>query len=1614
LTVPARAATIVVTSAADSGPGSLRQAIADAAPGDTITFASSVNTVTLTNGDLVLRNVTIQGPGASQLTVRRDPSAVQFRVFTVNAGVTATLAALTITGGDAGGVNARYGGGGVLNAGGDLTLVDAVVSNNSAETGGGVRTLGGFVNHRWVGTLTVRRTSIINNTASVWGGGIDVEDAAVTIDQSTIAMNTSGSGNGQGGGLFALWSVADPVPLATIRNSTISGNRGSAVASSMPVVFDSTTLVSDTSPAIEAMDSGDVSLPIHYRNSILLGPTPIFFALAPVILSDGFNIVSDDPHATAGVTNAATDRVNTNAQLGPLQDNGGPTLTHALLAGSPAIDTGTCTDANGVTNTVDQRGSSRPSGPTCDIGAFEFLYTTWTVTSTADSGPGSLRQAIANAAAGDTITFAPSVTTVTLTSGSLVLNKNVTIQGPGVTVQRDPAASPFEVFTISQGATPTFAGLTTAGGELVVTSSADSGPGSLRQAIADAAAGDTIVFALTLPATITLTSDTLVLTKDVTIQGPGASQLTVRRDPSAAPFSVFGVYTNVTVTIAALTITGGEANTANFGGGISSSGGGNLTVSDAVITNNSAVSGGGVGALGVYAVNGTIGTLTVRRTSIINNTASTHGGGIEVELPTTIEQSVIAMNTAQYGSGITQTAGESDLMTIRNSTISGNHSLSAFGSAIVVESGKAALDSTTVVSDEPAAITIGDPFESWLQYRNSILLGPPPTFVTALGVFPVSDGFNIVSDDPHATAGATNAATDRVNTNAQLGPLQDNGGPTLTHALLAGSPAIDTGTCTDANGVTNTVDQRGAAHPRVAPCDVGAFEVAPPQTWTVTSSADSGPGSLRQAIVDAAPGDTIAFAPSVTMITVTSSLVLSKTITIQGPGASQLTVRRDPAASLFQIFTIAPGATPTITGLTTSGGEVLVTSAADSGPGSLRQAIADAGPGATIIFAPSVTTIALTSGSLAVRPDVTIQGPGANQLTVVRDPATDPFSVFMVPPGITPAISGLTISGGRKLLVTSSADSGPDTLRQAIADANPGDTIGFSLGSPATITLTSGTLEPTSYTTIQGPGANQLTVQRDPFAAPFRIFTVNPGVTTTIAGLSITGGDVTEVGGGILNIGGNLTLVDASVMYNQARQGGGVATVGGTSAVRATSIFKNTGSVGGGGFWISDGAAMTVQNSTISSNFASDGGAIYSFGGDITLDWTTVVSDTSPAISLWGNGAPLHDALHYRNSVFLVPDFTFFRRNIGDLVVSDGFNIVSDDPYDSVGIVDAASDGVGVNPRLGPLQDNGGPTLTHALLSGSPAIDRGSCTDAGGVSLMFDQRNMDRPSGRACDAGAFEIPQTLTDLQNNIDSGLSGLASQNSVNQVSTAVGQVSTSVGQVSTAVGQVSTAVAGVSTAVNGVSQALTARALEINGNIGSLVPLITSRATQTSVDQVSTSVGQVASNVSSVATSVNNVATSIASTASQTSLTSLSQTTGTRFDHVEASLSGIASSLPNAAALNALPAAVANVQSAVDGKASQASLDAAAAAATRIAIEQTLAQGVSMASFMLPASAGGHLDLVRQITSDAINGFRLLGIIVSKANSDFAKGETAYATGDFRTAYAWYASAYQQLLK
>jgi hypothetical protein len=229
-------------------------------------------------------------------------------------------------------------------------------------------------------------------------------------------------------------------------------------------------------------------------------------------------------------------------------------------------------------------------------------------------------------------------------------------------------------------------------------------------------------------------------------------------------------------------------------------------------------------------------------------------------------------------------------------------------------------------------------------------------------------------------------------------------------------------------------------------------------------------------------------------------------------------------------------------------------------------------------------------------------------------------------------------------------------------------------------------------------------------------------------------------GGGIAN-GGILTLNNSAVTGNRAdAQGGGILNYGTLKINRSTISGNATPTYSclycfyyGGGIFNSNGATTIINNSTISGNSAGLGGAIWSGPGTLRMSNITVAANSAigaGGILVGGTTTLLQNSIVAKNS----------GGNCSPEVTSKGYNLSSDGSCTFHNTGDLNN----TNPLLGPLQNNGGPTQTMALPSGSPAIDAGNpsgCTNSNHVLLKTDQRGYPRPNTEdtgGCDMGAFE------------------------------------------------------------------------------------------------------------------------------------------------------------------------------------------------------------------------------------------------------------------------------------
>ncbi|MEL6494720.1 MAG: calcium-binding protein [Cyanobacteria bacterium J06623_7] len=425
----------------EAGDLSLREAIAIAEPGSTITFAPDLSggTINLVPEELVIdKDLTIRGLGANNLTIDGSavggtfPDFVNTRVLRVDDGnvdiaINVTLEGITITGGTQ---LFNGSGAGILNQE-NLTVISSIIAENTIFRGAG----GGIANN---GNLLLVDSLVRDNSASFQGsagGGISNSGTA-TIINSTITNNSS----------FTVGGGISNFGILELLNTTVANNSaaftGDGISGNGSIVITSSIIANNSENDLEENAS---------------------------LTSGGNNLIGNAGSANGFTDGANGDLVGTpdapiDSRLGELQDNGGATPTLALLDGSPAIDAGS--NPNGLE--TDQRGDgfARTLGNGTDIGAFEVQTTIpreLVVSTLEDENDGdfsqgdlSLREAIAIANLNELITFDSNLSsgTITLTLGELVIDKSLEIRGLGannLTIDGNNQSRIFNIYDSDDG-----------------------------------------------------------------------------------------------------------------------------------------------------------------------------------------------------------------------------------------------------------------------------------------------------------------------------------------------------------------------------------------------------------------------------------------------------------------------------------------------------------------------------------------------------------------------------------------------------------------------------------------------------------------------------------------------------------------------------------------------------------------------------------------------------------------------------------------------------------------------------------------------------------------------------------------------------------------------------------------------------------------------------------------------------------------------------------------------------------------------------------------------------------------------------------------------------------
>ncbi len=1260
---------IVVTSLADNtavdGQITLREAIQAAntnlsvdgsvagSGADVITFGAGLNgTIALSLGQLTIsETVTITGNGAANTIIDAQTTSGIFDI--TNTAGDVTLNGLTLRNGRRlGGSNSSFSGGAVRSLStGTLEINQSMLSGNRADYSGGAI-------YTQSGNLTVSKSTLSGNSSGIGGGAISTATygsggGLISVSQSTLSGNLVTGSSGLGGG--AIFNGGNLfVSQSTITGNQAPGSVGGGISTYFGVTFHNSIIAGNS-------DSG-FGPDLVRRNG--LEPNPRTSQLTNTLL--GTNMGSGTSAPTVGSTPDANGNfiggAGANAidpRLGPLRNNGGLTLTHALLPGSLAIDHGNnvlAVDANGVPLTLDQRGTSFPRivNATVDMGAYEGTFII--VSTNVDESDGnfsagdlSLREAIsisnASIATIETIGFAPSTNGLpfNLTLGQLVISQTVTMIGNGSNSTIIDAQTNARIFEMTSSA------------------------------------GDVTLDGMTL--------------KNGRTTGSGANFDDTTFGGGAVRWLSSGTLTVIRSTLSGNSTTGNRA-----GGGAILARQGTLNIIQSALSGNSTA---GINSEG-GAISAHLGSLQVVNSTLSNNATT----GVDSE-----------------GGAIFAVFGN---LTVSQSTLSGNtvSNVGAFGGAIFTQQGVVLVSQSTITENQSTSSSGGGIYtlSSPITIQNSIVAGNgdngtapdirksadiDDTFTVTNSLIGRNNGTGLTATSGSTPDGSGNfigGATVPTAIQPLLAPLADRGGSTLTHALLAGSLAIDSGSNALAVDVTNsnamlTTDQRGSIFARImnGTVDMGAYELftGPLVVSTTKDEFDSDFGvtdlSLREAIA----------------------------LANGSPGANTITF--DANRTNGVVFNLSLGQM-TITDTITISGNA---------------------PANTIIDAQQLSRIFDITGAAG---DVTL-----NELTLKNGRTTD---------------NGSTFGGG----AIRAMSSGTLTINRSRISGN--STIGSSANGGAIFT-NSGKVVIGACTiagnVVEGYNANGGAL----YTASGMVM-----VSQTILSQNTAAGTFGN-GGAICSQSGTVKLYQNTFSENSTAgaesRGGAVATISGALTVSQCTFSHNTttGFSGDGGAIFSFSGSVTISQSTLSGNRVTgdeaQGGAVHVYNGPLNVSQSTVTDNhttKSAAGGIFSYAAPIT----IKNSIIAgnsddgtAPDVrksptdsimvsnSLIGNNTGSSLPATG-NVTPGVNGNFIGGAGASA----INPLLSPLQNNGGPTLTHALLTGSLAINRGSNALAvdvtnGNAILTNDQRgpSFARIVNSTVDMGALEgtfiVVSTTTD-----------------------------------------------------------------------------------------------------------------------------------------------------------------------------------------------------------------------------------------------------------------------------
>jgi len=1366
---------------------------------DTITFDAGVfgsaKTIVLNGTELKISSqMVITGP-AAQLTIDANNASRIFNVDDTTGTTAFTLSNVTLTKGNATGNGgavrsldealtftnvvvtgnkASTSGGGIsIDSGtGSLTLTDCVVSNNTASGDDG-----GGINFDVSGspTLSMSRTTVSGNTAAADGGGIYFFlGGTATITDSTLSGNSATTDDG--GGAY-LWDVS-----ATFTNTTISGNTagdsggGLVLFSSSTVTLNNCTVTGNTAKGSNG--GGGVYLYTYYAygSTLTLDSTIIAknnSAVSPDIDGDvtaGYSLIGDNT-GIGTLTDLGFNLIGVDPLLTPLAFRGGPTQTHTLNAGSPALNAGN----NALALANDQRGAGFPRvvGSQADIGATEgvevnpsALLTPIPPIVTPGPTPNTVVVTYADNVAINvgtidvndiTITAPDGITKLPITAVAVDINTNgsprvatYTFTVPGGSWNA-PDNGVYTVAMVAGQVLDTDGPNAVLGGTLgtflvglpasyLVDNLSDVSDGkygvgelTLREAIElsnlSAGSADVINFdagVFKAGSTIAVGSE-MKITDPVVINGPGIGNLTLDGGASKRIFNIDAPGSGNAIDISGMTLANGGAT-----------GGATLLNADEAVTLSKVVVTGAKNSPAVW-LNAANATLTATDSTFSNNSSGgTGGGAIRVQpsatgLAVTLVRCTLSGNTSVSGSGGAVYFNFGGTFTVTDTTFSGN--TGGTGGAVAMWNAVATFTNTTFANNTGTtggAVALQSTGAA-ATFDNSTISGNTATGGNGGGIARTSSGAGTVTLNSTIVAKNTGTNAPDIWSTAASATLGDNnliGVADKIGSFTLGGAANKTGTSATPLDplLTALGNYGGPTQTMVLQKGSPALDVGSNGLGLTNDQRGAGFPRVVNGTADIGATEGIYNLPVATLVPLGPITTIAPT-----PNTVQVTYTDDTGinVSTIDVNDITITAPNGITKLPITGVTV------------------DVGSNGTPRTATYTFTVPGGGWESSDNGNYTVAMVGGQ----VFDTDGVPQSV---PAG---GLGTFKVSIGALFVVNATNDEAVDTdsktsLREAVLAANSdgttNDTISFDptvFATAQTITVSGlGTLAITGPVIISGTGADKLTVSGGGAA---RVFSVNNGVTgqiaVTFSGMTITGGAGTGNGGGIQAGDENVTLDGVALRGNTATGAGGGISLGSGSALTIlnSEVSGNTAAVtGGGGAYTGGVAAVVIRNSTFSGNTVTSGigggfcGFSWSASGSFTMTNSTFTLNSSGT----GNGGAIRvtvggAALNIESSVI--------SGNTGSTTAPEIYagtvNLVNSLVGSNKGFTLGTNTGnlpEGTDPVLNALANNGGPTQTHLPGPGSPLRDAGSNP----ASLAFDQRGAGFPRvllGTA-DIGAVE------------------------------------------------------------------------------------------------------------------------------------------------------------------------------------------------------------------------------------------------------------------------------------